>query len=325
MKKALKARRRRGRCSPSAHGAPRDAVHDVLDAGDDVHAAVPRAAPHVRHATSPRRALLQNDYGLTIGVLPFDKLQAEIGVRPSSTRASDGRLRAAERQDRRSPEKPRSAAGRPALSVGISNVGLQEGRLRLQPPPRRARQDHARRHRRRRRLLRRRRRAPLDGQRTARSAPASWRAATTPDIELDLPGLEKITLRGRRRRPARTGSARWARGVGLYFTPVSTSSPARCSSSTRTSYDATYGIRLHVDGPARRGHRRSSSSRNAVALRGWAGAPGVGAAPRRPRRLGGATARRGAKRQAPAARGEPAEPRAEKPASTARSSARAPA
>jgi len=83
----------------------------------------PYLVPHLTYDTYvTERSLFQNDYGITVGVLPFEKLQAEVGIdsfMPGLTRNNlylNGKL-----------GMPEGAlgAGMPGISAGIFGVGFK--------------------------------------------------------------------------------------------------------------------------------------------------------------------------------------------------------
>jgi hypothetical protein len=175
----------------------------------------PYAVPHITYDTYvAEKKGFQNDYGLTLGILPFEKLQAEIGVdsfMPGLQSASlllNGKIGI-----------PENALGDgiPGLSAGVFGVGFKSGIS-----------DYNILH------------AEIgktfgalgnvtvggyygvgldllgsDGNKTQGGFIGSY---TSPDINLNLPGLNKIVLMA----DIQTGKNAFGAvggGIGLYFTP----------------------------------------------------------------------------------------------------------
>ncbi len=85
----------------------------------------PYLVPHVTYDTYvAERGMLQNDYGLTIGILPFEKLQAEIGFDvflPAGRSVGD----AVYLNAKVTLPEGAFASWQPGLSVGIQSVGFK--------------------------------------------------------------------------------------------------------------------------------------------------------------------------------------------------------
>jgi hypothetical protein len=176
----------------------------------------PYLVPHITYDTYvSERSSFQNDYGLGVGFLPFEKLQGEIGIdsfMPGLASANlflNGKLGV-----------PEGAFGDwfPGVSAGIYGVGFKSdvsdfnvlhaeigktlpfignltvgGYYGLNS-----------------KLL-----TGSDGQEHPAGFMASW---TSPDIKVDLPGLNKIVLLA----DVQTGKNLFGAaggGIGLYFTP----------------------------------------------------------------------------------------------------------
>jgi hypothetical protein len=181
----------------------------------------PYLVPHLTYDTYvAEKGILQNTYGVTIGVLPYEKLQAEVGVDgfyPTFTLHSKD---FAQVNARLSLPENAFAAWQPALSVGIANVGFKKDVS-----------DYDLLH------LTLSKTLPMvgnvgvggyygagskvlwagsDGAVNRAGFMASW---VSPDIKIGRPGLDKIVLLA----DVATGK-NWlggvGGGVGLYFTPA---------------------------------------------------------------------------------------------------------
>ena len=177
----------------------------------------PYLVPHITYDSYvAEKGGLQNDYGLTLGVLPFEKLQAEVGVDtflPGLAKNNlyvNGKLTI--------PEGAFSKL-QPGVSVGALGVGFKKdvsdfnvlhaelgktfpvvgnvsvgGYYGLND-----------------KLM-----VSSDGKKQQGGLIASW---TSPDVVLDLPGLNKIVFLA----DVQTGNnvfGAWGAGIGLYFTPA---------------------------------------------------------------------------------------------------------
>jgi hypothetical protein len=177
----------------------------------------PYLVPHITYDSYvAEKGGLQNDYGLTVGVLPFEKLQGEIGVdsfMPGLAKNNlylNGKL-----------VIPEGAFDKlqPGVSVGVLGVGFEKdvtdfnvlhatvaktfpvvgnvavgGYYGLND-----------------KLL-----VSSDGKKQQGGFMAAW---TSRDIVLDLPGLQKIIFLA----DVQTGNnvfGAWGAGIGLYFTPA---------------------------------------------------------------------------------------------------------
>ncbi len=177
----------------------------------------PYLVPHITYDTYvAEKGAFQNDYGLTVGVLPFEKLQGEVGIdsfMPGLARDNlylNGKL-----------VVPEGAFGDavPGVSFGIMGVGLKKdvsdfdilhlevgktfpviGNLVLGGY-----------HGLNDKLL-----VSSDGKKEQSGLMAAW---TSPDVVLNLPGLTKINFMA----DVQTGKnafGAWGAGIGLYFTPA---------------------------------------------------------------------------------------------------------
>lgn len=248
----------------------------------------PYLVPHLTYDTYVGEAgATQNDYGLTIGVLPFEKLQAEIGLDvfyPGFTTKNlylSGKLTI-----------PENAYGvwQPALSVGIQSVGFEAdltdydvihanvaktlpliGNLSLGAYY--GLND---------KLM-----VSSKGKKQQGGLMAAW---TSPDIVLDLPGLQKVVFLA----DVQTGKNAFGAvgaGIGLYF-HASDRHPhgpgALSGSQGRRERSGSPGLAV-VD-PARRGLRPPQEVLNSISAgpggcepgppelppARWAGASGYG-------------------------------------------------
>jgi hypothetical protein len=177
----------------------------------------PYLVPHLTYDSYVGEAgAMQTDYGLTIGILPFEKLQAEIGADvfyPGFTTKNlylNAKLTV-----------PENAFGawQPALSIGVASVGFEKdltdydiihanlaktlphvGNLSLGAYY----------------GLNEKLMISSAGEKQQGGFMAAW---TSPDIVLDLPGLQKVVLLA----DIQTGKNAFGAvgaGVGLYFTPA---------------------------------------------------------------------------------------------------------
>jgi hypothetical protein len=177
----------------------------------------PYLVPHITYDSYvAEKGGLQNDYGLTVGVLPFQKLQGELGVDsflPGLAKNNlylNGKL-----------VLPEGAFGswQPGLSVGAVAVGFKKdvsdynvlhGTIAKTLPVvgnvavggYYGLND---------KLM-----VSADGTKQQAGVLAAW---TSPDLVLNLPGLHKINFVA----DVQTGDnvfGAWGAGVGLYFTPA---------------------------------------------------------------------------------------------------------
>lgn len=177
----------------------------------------PYLVPHITYDSYvSERGGLQNDYGLTIGFLPFEKLQGELGIDsflPGLAKNNvylNGKLAVPENS---------FGSWQPGLSFGVVGVGFEQdvsdynvlhatvaktlpvvgnlavgGYYGLND-----------------KLL-----VSSDGDEEQAGLMAAW---TSPDVVLNLPGLHKINFIA----DVQTGNnvfGAWGLGVGLYFTPA---------------------------------------------------------------------------------------------------------
>ena len=176
----------------------------------------PYLVPHITYDTYvSERSALQNDYGLTIGLLPFEKLQAEVGIDSFMPGLASSNLYLNAKLG-----IPEGALGAwaPGLSAGIYGVGFKSdvsdfnilhaelgktfpvignltvgGYYGLND-----------------KLM-----VSSAGDKQQAGFMASW---TSPDITLNLTGLQKIVLLA----DVQTGKNAFGAvggGIGLYFTP----------------------------------------------------------------------------------------------------------
>ena len=176
----------------------------------------PYLVPHITYDTYvAERSALQNDYGLTIGVLPFEKLQAEVGIDSFMPGLASSNLYLNAKLG-----IPDGALGdwAPGLSAGIYGVGFKSdvsdfnilhGELgktfpligNLTVGGYYGLND---------KLL-----VSSSGEKHQGGFMASW---TSPDIVLNLAGLNKIIFMA----DVQTGKNAFGAaggGIGLYFTP----------------------------------------------------------------------------------------------------------
>jgi hypothetical protein len=176
----------------------------------------PYAIPHITYDTYvAEKAGFQNDYGLTIGILPFEKLQAEIGI--------DSLMPGLVKNNLLLNAKvgvPEGAFGewQPGISGGIYGLGFEKDIsnfdiLHLEVG----------------------KTFPVignvvlggyygigadllgsDGKKTQGGVMAAW---TSPDVVLNLPGLNKINFIADVQ-SGKNAFGAWGVGVGLYFTPA---------------------------------------------------------------------------------------------------------
>lgn len=177
----------------------------------------PYLVPHVTYDSYvAEKGALQNDYGLTIGFLPFEKLQGEVGVDsflPGLAKKNvylNGKLVI--------PENAFSSY-QPGISFGVVGAGLEKdvsdfnilhaeigktfpivgnlvvgGYYGLNED-----------------LL-----VSFDGKKQQAGLMAAW---TSPDLVVNLPGLTKVNFIA----DLQTGKnvfGAWGAGIGLYFTPA---------------------------------------------------------------------------------------------------------
>lgn len=177
----------------------------------------PYLVPHITYDSYvAEKGGLQNDYGLTVGVLPFEKLQGEIGVdsfMPGLAKNNlylNGKL-----------VIPEGAFGKlqPGVSAGVLGVGFKKdvsdfnvlhaeiaktlpvvGNVALGGYY----------------GLNENLFISSEGKKQQGGLMAAW---TSPDIVLNLPGLQKIIFLA----DVQTGNnvfGAWGAGIGLYFTPA---------------------------------------------------------------------------------------------------------
>jgi hypothetical protein len=186
----------------------------------------PYLVPHITYDTYvAEKGMLQNDYGLTIGVLPFEKLQGEIGVDlflPGTTLSTGERTWAGDNTYLNAkltlPENAFSPY-QPGLSVGVMNIGFKKDFS-----------DYNHFHATLAKTL------PVVGNvavggyyggnkklylsseaKTERSGfMAAW---TSPDINIKLPGLDKIVLLADYA-SGKNAFGAFGAGIGFYFTPA---------------------------------------------------------------------------------------------------------
>jgi hypothetical protein len=177
----------------------------------------PYLVPHITYDTYlGERSALQTDLGLTVGVLPFETLQAEVGIDsflPGVAKSNlylNGKLVV--------PEGA-LAPWQPGVSFGVVGVGFEKDVSNFdvlhatiaKTLPLVGNVAVGAYYGLNEKLL-----VSSDGKERRAGLLAAW---TSPDVKLDLPGLAKINFIA----DLQTGKnafGAWGAGVGLYFTPA---------------------------------------------------------------------------------------------------------